>query len=102
MKHDRRAGKSGNQNQKKSMAIETRSEITRRRFLGTTAAGSAAVLAGGLTSFFKSSVSAARSAAVWIEKTIPELQSLMASGQLSSRDLTHGYLQRIADLNPLI
>src|SRR5438270_5811196 len=102
MKHDRRARKFRNQDQKKSIGFETRSEITRRRFLGTAAAGGAAVLAGGLTSFFESSASAAKTAAVWIEKTILELQSLMASGQLSSRDLTHGYIQRIADLNPLI
>src|SRR5947209_4051321 len=112
MKHDRRARKFRNQDQKKSIGFETRSEITRRRFLGTAAAGGAAVLAGGLTSFFQSSASAAKKAAhttlaaahstSFIEKTIPQLQAMMAAGQLTSRDLTHGYIQRTADLNPLL
>jgi amidase len=40
--------------------------------------------------------------ASWIDATIPELQALMASGQLSSRQLTNQYLKRIAELNPLL
>jgi amidase len=37
-----------------------------------------------------------------LEATIPQLQSLMASGDLTSRDLTLAYLHRIAALNPLL
>src|SRR4051812_28060293 len=78
--------------------------VTRRRFLttsvGTGVAGSAAVLGGGASVLFEQVLGAAT--ASWIEKSIPQLQSLMASGALSSRELTLGYLQRIADLNPLL
>src|SRR5438445_13500118 len=114
MKDHRRRRKVDPQNQKESNAPETHSDVTRRRFLGTTAASSAVLLAGGLTSFFENSASAARKAATaassavsrlandWIEKTIPQLQSLMASGQFTSRDLTHAYIQRLAELNPFI
>jgi amidase len=78
-------------------------EITRRSFLSTTAAGSAALLTGGVSSLFRTDVSAAKVAAgLFIEATIPELQAMMASGQLTSRELVHGYIQRIADLNPLL
>ena len=38
----------------------------------------------------------------WIEANIPQLLALMASGQLSSRELTLGYLDRIHDLNPAL
>lgn len=78
--------------------------VTRRSFLGTALAGSAALLAGGITSLLQTS-----SAAVAfgddgpiIEATIPELQALMASGALTSRQLTQRYLERIARLNPLL
>src|SRR5213596_1643773 len=74
--------------------------ITRRRFIGTAAGGSAALLTGGLTSLLKPTVSAA--GFDFIEATIPELQALMASGQLSSKDLVMGYLNRIQSLNPLL
>src|SRR5207249_6917674 len=37
-----------------------------------------------------------------IDATIAQLQALMTSGQLTSRDLTLRYLQRIAVLNPLL
>ena len=40
--------------------------------------------------------------AIWIEKTIPELQALFASGALTSLQLTRGYVDRIAELNPLL
>ena len=75
--------------------------LTRRKFIGTTAGGSAALLTGGLTSLFRSSVSAATSFE-FIEATIPQLQAAMASGQLSSKDLVKGYLDRIHSLNPLL
>jgi amidase len=78
-------------------------EVTRRSFLATTAASSAALLTGGLSSLFRTDVSAAKVAGgLFVEATIPELQAMMASGQLTSRDLVHGYIQRIADLNPLL
>jgi amidase len=111
MKHNSRPRKVNPQNQIEPIAPETRSDFTRRRFLGTTAAGGAALLAGGLTSFFESSAAAAKKAArttaaghstSFIEKTIPQLQAMMASGQLSSRQLTQAYIQRTADLNPLL
>jgi amidase len=75
--------------------------ITRRKFIGTTAVGSAALLTGGITSLFRPSVSAATSFE-FVEATIPELQAAMASGQLSSKGLVMGYLDRIQSLNPLL
>src|SRR5438132_1547602 len=78
-------------------------EVTRRSFLATTAAGSAALLTGGLSSLFRPDVSAAKVAGgLFVEATIPQLQAMMASGQLTSKGLVHGYIQRIADLNPLL
>jgi amidase len=75
--------------------------ITRRKFIGTTAVGSAALLTGGITSLFRPSVSAATSFE-FVEATIPQLQAAMASGELSSKDLVKGYLDRIQSLNPLL
>src|SRR2546426_2239491 len=75
--------------------------ITRRAFVGTTAAGGAALLTAGLGSLLKVTASAA-STFPWSEATIPQLQAAMASGELTSRDLTMGYLNRIASLNPLL
>src|SRR5437762_6996690 len=74
--------------------------ITRRKFIGTTAASSAALLTGGLASLLQGrSLSADEP---FIEATIPQLQALMASGQLTSRQLTQGYIRRIQSLNPLL
>ena len=75
--------------------------VTRRKFLGTTAAGSAALLTGGLTSLLRESASAVGDFD-FIEKTIPQLQTAMASGQFTSRELTQGYIDRIQSLNPLL
>jgi amidase len=75
--------------------------ITRRKFLVTTAATSVALLGGGLTSLVSRSASAADDFD-FLEKSIPELQAAMASGQVSSKDLVMGYLRRIASLNPLL
>ena len=75
--------------------------ITRRRFLGTSALGSAALLTGGLTSLSRQSASATGDFD-FIEATIPQLQAAMASGQLSSKDLVKGYLGRIGSLNSLL
>src|SRR5438067_2262223 len=74
---------------------------TRRKFIGTTALSSAALLSGGLTSLIQRSASAA-GGFDFIEKSIPELQDAMASGQITSRELTHGYIRRIQSLNPLL
>jgi amidase len=74
--------------------------ITRRRFIGTTAAGSAALLGGGLSSLLSARPLLADE--VFVEATIPQLQALMASGELTSRELTLAYLRRIAALNPLL
>jgi amidase len=90
------------------MACECRADersswdgVSRRTFLGAGIAGGAALLAGGLGSLFPSRAFAA-SDAIWIEKSIPQLQALMASGALSSLELTRGYIQRIAALNPVL
>src|SRR5262245_49827763 len=75
--------------------------VTRRKFLGTTALSSAALLSGGITSLLRQSAFAG-SGFDFVEKSIMELQDAMASGQLNSRELTHGYIRRIQSLNPLI
>ena len=75
--------------------------VSRRAFIGTTLAGSAALMAGGLGTFVAKSVSGASSAS-WIEASIPDLQSAMASGALTSAQLTTNYLSQIASLNPLL
>jgi amidase len=76
--------------------------ITRRKFLGTTALSSAALLSGGITSLLRQSASASRGGFDFVEKSISELQAAMAAGQLTSRELTNGYIRRIQSLNPLI
>src|SRR5215467_2312880 len=89
-------------NKKHSDHSELDHIITRRKFLGTTALSSAALLSGGgLTSLVSRSASAAHSFD-FVEKSIPELQAAMASGQLSSKDLVKGYLRRIQSLNSLL
>jgi amidase len=75
--------------------------ITRRKFLGTTALSSAALLSGGITSLLRDSAFAA-GGFDFVEKSISELQAAMAAGQLNSRQLTHGYIRRIQQLNPLL
>jgi amidase len=79
--------------------------VTRRVFLGTTLGGSAALLTGGISSLLRASAPAIGTSMdnfPWIEASIPEIQALIHSGLLSSRSLTLGYLERIADLNPLL
>ena len=75
--------------------------VTRRKFLGTTALSSAALLSGGLASLLQRSASAAGDFD-FVEKSILELQAAMASGQLTSKQLVMGYLDRIQSLNPLL
>src|SRR5215813_11229476 len=76
--------------------------ITRRRFLGTTALSSAALLSGGITSLLRQSALASHGGFDFIEKSILELQAAMASGQLTSHELTQGYIRRMQALNPLL
>jgi amidase len=76
-------------------------QISRRSFIGTTAAGGAAVLTGGLASLFKESASA-RTNFPFVEMSITQLQTAMAAGQLSAKDLVQGYLNRIQQLGPTL
>jgi amidase len=80
--------------------------ISRRTFLGVSAAGGAGLLTGAWSQMMSTRPLMARpvpsSDAPWLDKTIPQLQAMMASGKLTSRELTQGYLSRIADLNPLL
>src|SRR4030095_14640524 len=88
-------------NQQNSNRLDHDHTITRRKFIGTTAATSVALLGGGLTSLVSRSALAAHDFD-FLEKSIPELQAAMASGQLSSKDLVKGYLRRIGSLNSLL
>src|SRR5216110_4005474 len=74
--------------------------VTRRKFVGTTALSSAALLTGGLASLLQARSRLADEP--FIEAAIPQLQALMASGQLTSRQLTQGYIRRMQSLNPLL
>src|SRR5437870_4897176 len=75
--------------------------VTRRKFIGTTAATSAALLSGGLGSLLSRSAAAAHDFD-FVEASIPPLQAAMAAGQITSRELTQGYIDRIESLNPLL
>src|SRR5207245_9819659 len=75
--------------------------ITRRRFIGTTALSSAALLSGGLASLVQRSAFAA-GGFDFVEKSIPEVQDAMAASQLTSRELTPGYIRRRPSLNPIL
>jgi len=86
----------------RAISSETRNGISRRRFLGTTAVGGAALLTGGLTSLLPTDAAARVSDSLFVEANILQLQALMASGQLTSKDLVLGYLNRIQSFNPLL
>src|SRR5207253_5810666 len=75
--------------------------MTRRSFIGTTAAGGAALLTGGLASLFKENANAGTDFP-FVEASILQLQAAMEVGQLSAKDLVHGYLNRIQQLNPTL
>ena len=75
--------------------------VTRRTFIGAGVTGGAALVAGGLGALLPTRALAAPDT-IWLEKSIPELQALMTAGALSSLELTRGYIQRIATLNPLL
>src|SRR5438876_1323345 len=88
-------------NKQSSNRLNFNPGVTRRRFLGTTALSSAALLSGGITSLLRQSASAA-GGFDFVEKSIPDLQAAMTAGQLTSRELTHGYIRRVQSLNPLL
>jgi amidase len=73
--------------------------LSRRAFLGATAATGAALLADRVAVTADAGTS---STATWLDASIPQLQALMSSRQLTSRELTLAYLGRIAELNPLL
>src|SRR6266446_8209283 len=87
-------------NKQNSDGTDLDHSITRRKFVGTTALSSAALLTGGLASLLQSTVSAV--GFDFIEATIPQLQAAMASGALTSAGLTMGYINRIQSLNPTL
>lgn len=83
-------------------ALATR-RVSRRAFLSAAAAGGAGMMASGLGSLALAAPKRPPDEeAPWFEATIPDLQALMGSGQLSSRELTTSYLRRIERLNPLL
>src|SRR5437879_1473100 len=90
-----------NMNKQGSNNPDVDHSVTRRKFIGTTALGSAALLSGGLTSLLPRSASAA-GGFDFLEKSIPELQDAMASGRLSSKGLVIDYLERINSFNGLL
>src|SRR5882672_584708 len=83
-----------------------RPAMSRRSFLGRGATAGAALLATSWSSFPRNDDSHDNEEdhedAPWFESSIPRLQELMESGELSSRELTHAYLHRIGRFNPLL
>jgi len=75
--------------------------MTRRSFIGSTAAGGAAWLTGGLASLFNENARGG-TGFPFVEATIMQLQAAMVAGQLSARELVQGYLNRIQQLNPTL
>ena len=80
--------------------IQTR--LSRRAFLASAAAGSAAVIAGGVRPVGAEVLRGGSGSRPWFDATVPELQASMASGELSSRRLTGIYLRRIERFNPML
>src|SRR5207302_6950580 len=73
-----------NMNKQNSDRLDLDHTISRRKFIGTTAVGSAALLTGGLASLLRAPSLLAKNGPAsdesFIEATIPQLQALMASG----------------------
>jgi amidase len=88
-------------NEQNSSRTEPDQNVTRRKFLGTTAFSSAALLSGSLTSLLQRSAFAG-GGFDFLEKSIPELQAAMGSGEVSGKELVRFYLQRINSLNRLL
>ena len=76
-------------------------KMHRRKFLGATAAGGAALLTGSAASFFEKTANATTNFP-FVELGILELQAAMTAGLLSAKDLVQGYLNRIQQLNPIL
>jgi amidase len=80
--------------------------ISRRDFIGMSAIGGAGLISHSWLSHLSPAHAPTNAVtsgdAPWVEATIPQLQAMLASGQLTSRELTKGYLQRIDNLNPLL
>ena len=74
--------------------------LTRRKFIGTTVLGSAALLSGGLTSLVSRSAAAAHFQ--FAEASIPGLQAAMASGEVTSSELVRYYVGHIESLNSVL
>jgi hypothetical protein len=86
-------------------------QLSRRRFLGATAAGGAALLLGGSASSVLASdtpsdpIERARRRDEdedWFEASVPKLQRLMRRREITSVGLTKAYLRRIRDLDPTL
>lgn len=83
---------------------ESPHRLTRREFLAGAAAGAATLAAGGLATSAEGATTptAVATEGPWIEASIPDLQAMMASGELTSHDLTSIYLARIAEIDPIL
>jgi amidase len=80
--------------------------MDRRSFLRFGAAAGAGLLYSGWPRLSQAApqpqISLPSDNASWIERSIPQLQAMMSSGALTSRELTIGCLQRVDGLNPLL
>jgi amidase len=74
--------------------------LSRRAFLRATAASGALLFADRVASVADAATSPASTP--WFDASITQLQVLMSSGQMTSRELTRAYLGRIAEKNPLV
>ena len=75
--------------------------ITRRRFVGGGLATGAAVMSGAFSPLSRLTAAPFQPPS-FLEATIPQLQALMNSGRLTSRDLTARIFARMSSLNPLL
>jgi amidase len=82
------------------------SRLTRRTFIELGAAGVVVVAAGGVGAASSAAASRSNGANVhdepFVEADVMELQRLMQTGELTSRELTEGYLARIRRFNPTL
>jgi amidase len=76
--------------------------FSRRTLLRMAAAGGAAAVVGAGTRVGALARPIDDEAQPWFDATITQLQGLMSSGELTSRELTDAYLRRIDRLEPLV